>query len=161
MTPDLYWIPLESRGRLAISARPRGSDWLEDEVNGWFRAGIGMVVSMLTAEEELELELASEAEECLKRGIRFVPYPIPDRSIPTDRTRFDEIVQEAVLSINQGVRVVTHCRQGIGRSALFAVTVLKRLGFSTDEAIRLTSQARGRPIPETSEQADWLARYSP
>lgn len=38
-------------GRLAISARPRGGDWLPDEIRAWLRAGIDTVVSLLTATE--------------------------------------------------------------------------------------------------------------
>jgi len=31
MKPDIFWIPGPWRGRLAIVARPRGGDWLDDE----------------------------------------------------------------------------------------------------------------------------------
>ena len=156
MTPDLYWIPLESPGRLAITARPRGGDWLGDEVDGWKRAGIGMVVSLLTPDEESELGLTDEAVECDARGVKFVSLPVPDRSTPTDRPAFDVAVNEVVSVLGNGVLVATHCRQGIGRSALLAAAVLKAMGMTTDEAVRRVSAARGRPIPETPEQADWL-----
>ena len=43
MNPDLFWIPGPWRGRLAVATRPRGGDWLEDEVNGWRRAGLDVV----------------------------------------------------------------------------------------------------------------------
>lgn len=159
MTPDLYWIPLESPGRLAIAARPRGGDWLADEIDGWERAGIGMVVSLLTPDEESELGLAGEAVECDVRGVRFVSLPVPDRSIPADRPAFDNAVKDVVSALDAGLRVATHCRQGIGRSALFSAAVLKAMGFTTEDAVRRLSVARGRSIPETPEQADWLARY--
>ena len=51
MTPDLFWIVGPWRGRLAIAARPRGGDWLEDEITGWRLAGIDIVVSLLESHE--------------------------------------------------------------------------------------------------------------
>ena len=60
MEPDLFWIPGSWPGRLAIAARPRGGDWLEDEANGWRSAGIDMVVSRLGSEEAAQLNLIDE-----------------------------------------------------------------------------------------------------
>jgi protein-tyrosine phosphatase len=161
MAPDLYWIPLDAPGRLAITARPRGNDWLADEVAGWKRAGIGTVVSLLEPDEAAELGLADEATETANQGIRLIPLPMPDRAVPPDQTVVDAVVAELVQELTDGGRVAVHCRQGIGRSALLAIVVLKELGMTTDEAIRRVSAARGRPVPETSEQVEWIARYNP
>jgi hypothetical protein len=35
MTTELFWIPGPWKGKLAIVPRPRGGDWLDDEVGGW------------------------------------------------------------------------------------------------------------------------------
>ena len=37
MTSDLYWVESPTPGRLAVFARPRGGDWLPDEVAGWLK----------------------------------------------------------------------------------------------------------------------------
>ena len=37
MNPDLFWITGPWRGRLAIATRPRGGEWLGDEIRGWRR----------------------------------------------------------------------------------------------------------------------------
>jgi len=39
-------------GRLGIAARPRGGDWLIDELRSWRKAGVHVVVSLLTPDEE-------------------------------------------------------------------------------------------------------------
>jgi hypothetical protein len=52
MMPDLFWITGLWRGRLAISTRPRGGEWLEDEIRGWHRARVDSVVSLLEKDEE-------------------------------------------------------------------------------------------------------------
>src|SRR5437870_3377638 len=48
---ELSWIEAPWQGRLAISPRPRGGDWLEDEVREWRLAGVEAVVSLLTSDE--------------------------------------------------------------------------------------------------------------
>jgi hypothetical protein len=42
---------------LAIVLRPRGGDWLDDEVDRIKRAGVDVLVSMLQADEAAELGL--------------------------------------------------------------------------------------------------------
>ena len=69
--PKLYWIETPTTGRLAISARPRGGDWLEDEIEGWREQGVDTVVSLLTASENEELGLTDEGSVCEGQGFAF------------------------------------------------------------------------------------------
>jgi hypothetical protein len=62
MRTELYRIEGPWPGRLAIVPRPRGGDWLEDEIASWRRGGIDMVVSTLTEQESVELDLESVPE---------------------------------------------------------------------------------------------------
>ena len=75
MAPKLYWLTNSPSGRLAISARPRGGDWLEDEVEGWRKEGVDVVVSLLTESENEELDLTREATVVREKGIRFSSFP--------------------------------------------------------------------------------------
>ena len=52
MSTELRWVEGPWKGKLAIAARPRGGDWLGDEIEAWRRLGIATVVSLLTPEEE-------------------------------------------------------------------------------------------------------------
>src|SRR6202453_4760101 len=79
MWTELYWIDGLWPGKLALAARPRGGDWLEDEMASWRRAGIDTVLSLLTSEEEQDLDLRREAQEAKAKGIKFGSLPIPDR----------------------------------------------------------------------------------
>ncbi|MCC6363579.1 MAG: hypothetical protein IT165_08635 [Bryobacterales bacterium] len=56
----LYWIDGPWRGKLAMAARPRGGDWLDDEMESWRRAGIDTVFSLLTGEEERDLDVTAD-----------------------------------------------------------------------------------------------------
>src|ERR671919_1670502 len=61
MQATVFWIAAPWRGRLGILPRPRGGDWLGDEIAAWRAAGIDTVVSLLEAEEEAQLVLEGEA----------------------------------------------------------------------------------------------------
>jgi hypothetical protein len=54
-----YWIDAGSC-RLAILPRPRGYDWLSDDIAAAHRAGVDVIVSALTESESQELGLSEE-----------------------------------------------------------------------------------------------------
>ena len=55
MRKELYWVDGPWAGKLAMAARPRGGDWLEDDLSSWKQAGTDTVLSLLTPEEEEDL----------------------------------------------------------------------------------------------------------
>src|SRR5487761_2128791 len=61
-------------GRLAISARPRGGDWLHEEMSAWREAGVNVVASLLTEGEADEMELENEQAESEKNGMEFASF---------------------------------------------------------------------------------------
>jgi hypothetical protein len=64
MRPEIHWIDLPARGRLAIMPRPRAGDWLDDEVAGLSAEGISGIVIHIEAGEVEELGLHREAGPC-------------------------------------------------------------------------------------------------
>jgi protein-tyrosine phosphatase len=160
MRTDWFTIPAPYPGRLAVAPRPRGGDWLEDEMVGWRAAGAGLVVSLLTPGEAAEFELGDEAAAANASGMRFIGFPVPDRDVPASRERFRELVSEVAGELAAGRGVVIHCRQGIGRAGLLAAGVLIATGFGPAEAVSRVSAARGRPVPETPAQRRWLDEFA-
>lgn len=160
MPTGLYWVEGPWPGKLALSARPRGGDWLEDDVSNWKRAGINSVLSLLTAEEERDLDLREEAVEVRKLGLEFSSFPIPDRQVPRSEAKLGEALEKVNRSLIGGRNVLVHCRQGIGRTGLVAACLLVKNGMSPGAAVDTLSAARGVAIPETTEQRDWIERYA-
>jgi protein-tyrosine phosphatase len=160
MGTKLFWVPGPWTGRLALSARPRGGDWLEDEMKGWRLGGVDLLVSTLTPEEEREMDLEDEEKLARESGMEFVSLPIPDREIPPSRARLLQTVEELEESLSAGKNVSIHCRQGIGRTGLLASCLLIAEGISAEEAVRSLSLARGIPIPETEEQLHWIEDFA-
>lgn len=160
MTANLYWLPDSWPGRLAVGPRPRGADWLEDEIAAWKRAGVNVVVSLLTDGEESDLGLMAEAEATQSRGLAFISFPFPDRGVPDNVEGVTRLAEELSAGLWAGKNILIHCRQGIGRSALVAASVLDLLGRGAEDAIQQISQARGLPVPETPEQRRWIEGFA-
>jgi len=160
MRTSLYWIDGPWPGRLAIMPRPRGGDWLDDEIRLWRRAGADVLVSLLTREEEAELMLTDEQEICRTNSIEFVSFPIVDRSVPVSVEAFHDQVNQLAEQLANGKNVAVHCRQGIGRAALVAICLLILSGKEPAASIERVSAARGCPVPETPEQRRWIADFA-
>ena len=156
MKTVLYWIEGPWTGRLAIAPRPRGGDWLEDEVRAWQQSGLDGVVSLLTPEEVAELGLGQEAAWCQAHGIDLCSFPIPDRGVPMSRRASVDLIRKLDNALREGKSIAVHCRQGIGRSALLAACLLIAAGEEPEAAFRHISTARGCPVPETAEQREWV-----
>lgn len=160
MKAEVYWLTNHFSGNLGIMARPRGGEWLEDEVMAWKRETIGMIVSLLTAGETIELNLSDEAAICQDHGIRFISFPIPDKGVPSSHEAIREMIAGIVQHLNGGEKVAIHCRMGIGRSALICACVLGQTGVSANEAFEQISRARGLDVPDTDEQIEWVDDYA-
>jgi protein-tyrosine phosphatase len=156
MNPDLFWIPGPWRGRMAVATRPRGGDWLDDEADGWRRAGLDVVVSLLEQEEAAQLELTNEAAVARSKGIQLISFPIPDRGVPASMPAALGLLRSLAKALEQGKNVAVHCRQGIGRSGLIATALLVTSGIGVEKAIEIVSTARGQAIPETPAQLEWV-----
>lgn len=159
MQTELYPIDGPWPGHLAIAPRPRGGDWLEDEIRAWRRSGIDVVLSLLTREEETELGLTEEAELSRSNGMEFVSFPILDRGVPPSREGVAKQVTDLAEKLRRGKNVAVHCRQGIGRAALVAIGLLISAGIAPDDSIRRVGSARGCSVPETSDQRRWIADF--
>lgn len=160
MTPDLYWVPGPWRGKLAVSARPRGGDWLEDEVAGWRNAGLHTIVSLLEDDEVRQLGLDSESRIAESTGLQFVSLPIPDRGVPASVGGSLQVLTHIATALESGKNVAIHCRQGVGRSGLVAAALLLVSGRPVGEAVDAVSRARGLRVPETTSQVMWLRQLA-
>lgn len=154
---SLFWVCTHVV-RLAIMERPRGWDWLPDEIRSLKHEGVDVVVSALTVEASEELGLSEEAACCRASEIDFIWFPIEDRSVPESIHDFSKLLDRVQTDLSRGRAVAVHCRMGIGRSSLVAAALLRRYGFSTAEAFQSLEKARGLSVPDTPEQRAWVNR---
>ena len=156
----LHWVDGPWPGKLALSARPRGGDWLPDEMASWQSSGIGTVVSLLTESEATEFELGSEALEARRHQMEFRSFAIADRQVPDARATFQRLLEDLDGELTAGGHVVLHCRQGLGRTGLLAACLLVAKGLDPAAAIERLRLARGATVPETAEQLRWIEDYA-
>lgn len=142
-----------------MSPRPRGGDWLKDDIAKWKKAGVDAVLSLLTSDEERELGLRDEGGEVEGQGMEFASFPVPDRQVPRSEAKLAEELERVSRTLSTGKNFLVHCRQGIGRSGLVAACLLVKKGMSPGAAVEAVSAARGLPVPETTEQRDWIDHY--
>lgn len=160
ISTKLYPIDGPWRGKLALASRPRGGEWLAGEVSEWHRSGIDAVASLLTPEEEKELNLEDEPREVRSQHMSFISFPIPDRCVPLSQTAAVKFIETLNSTLTSGRNLVLHCRQGIGRSGLIAACLLIAKGWTPHAAIVQVSKARGSEIPETREQREWINQFA-
>lgn len=158
MQPTLFTIPAPTPGRLSTMARPRGGDWLEDELTSLARH-VNVLVCLLTNMELDELDLSREPELASSAGLVFHHHPIEDRQVPDEGVR--PLVTSLAEALRTGRHVAVHCRAGIGRSSVVAAGVLRLLGVDGPTALARISAARGMEVPDTQAQADWVLAFTP
>lgn len=156
----LYWVRGIEPNCLAIMPRPRGGDWLEDEMAAWQKASVTTVVSLLETYEARELELNHQADICNRLGIEFLSYPIPDRGVPASEAQLGEFVRGLYQRLLHGKAIAIHCRAGIGRTGIVAACLLHFLGVSYEDIFPVLSRSRGLSMPDTNAQAAWVERFS-
>jgi len=140
-------------------ARPRGGDWLQDEIKALRASGVDILVSLLTTTEVSELDLAEEAACCQQQGIGYFSFGIIDRSVPPFSDQTFLFLKQLGAHLSEGTHIAFHCRQGLGRAVLMAASLLVLNGLAPEQAFELLSQARGYDVPETEEQRAWVVAF--
>lgn len=157
MYTKIYWIHDFANGaKLGIMPRPRGDDWLEEEIVKLKKQNIGSWVSLLEQYEISELGLRDQQSLCLKHEIEYINFPIADRSIPAKGGKIELLIDQLYQKIQNGNSVVIHCRMGIGRSSIIAGCILLKVGFKTEQVLQIITAARGPKVPDTYQQVQWL-----
>ena len=157
--PRIYWIDTDLPGRLAVMPRPMGGPDLAADLKAIRGEGADLVVSLLGRYEIELLSLENEGPCCEECSMRFLSLPIEDRGLPTEAGPVHQLAQQLLTDLQQGKRVVVHCRMGIGRSSLLAACVLVLSGMGTEESFARIELARGCPVPDTREQRVWVADF--
>jgi len=147
-------------GRLAIIPRPRGSDWLDDDIAELRKQGFDLIVSLLTPNEAHDLGLDMEQELSRKHGLVFSNVPIVDMGVPDSTEDGLAVLNRLEKALSGGRNVAVHCRQGIGRSGLLTAALLVISGLEPEAALQRVSAARGLAIPETREQKEWVIKLA-
>lgn len=155
----LNFIEVSGGGRIAQSHRPRGGDHLASDLEALRAAGVDVLVSCLTEQDEEVWGLEREAVVAEAAGLEFIRHPIVDHDVP--RSTEGTLAFAASLAgrlLHRRHAIVVHCLAGIGRSGLLTVAALVKAGWPLERALDRASAARGHSVPETRAQRAWLIR---
>jgi protein-tyrosine phosphatase len=158
VTPILWTTTAKTGGKVSITPRPRGGDWLDDEMLALHAAGVDVLISALTDGENRELGLTGEARAAERAGLVFQALPIEDLCTPADSGMFLAALGDLAAQVNAGRQIAVHCRASIGRSGMISALLLSRNGWEPDAAMAHLSELRGTTVPETDEQRRWVLR---
>lgn len=130
-----------------------------DTVRSW---GGGTVVTLVTGQELRDLRVEAMGDEVAVRGMAWLHLPIKDVSTPT--AHWEAAWREAGPALHtildDGGRVLVHCKGGLGRAGLVAARLLIERGATPGDAIAAVRAARFGAI-ETTGQEEYLYRLRP
>ena len=156
----VYWIGLDTPGRLGVSRRPDGGEALDGQIAKLQHGMVDHVVSLLRPDEAAALGLAEEAAACERHGVGFYNFPIVDHGLPANVEHYRRVAHAMDRRLRAGQALVVHCRAGLGRAPSLAISALVAGGMNIDEAILRVGRARGRPVPETDQQYEFLKAFA-
>ena len=155
MRTRVFWI----HPQVGIMGRPMGGDDFLEELNYWQKLEVKIVVSLLTDEENEELDLEFERMDCIRAGFEFIKFPIEPKSVPDSLLKTRTLLAHLLLQVEQGSKILLHSRAGVGRSVTLGVLLLVTIGLSLDEALVKVIEIRGVNVPDKEEQLRWLKTY--
>ena len=144
------------QGVMAIMPYPRLDAGHANSIDTIAAAGYSLIVSLLANEEAESLGLLAEEQVAIDQGLEFRSCPIPDFGVPHRDDNYVSLIRLLCQRLNQGDRILLHCRGGVGRSGMTAAAVRVACGESPEQACSAVSEARGRLVPETESQNNWL-----
>lgn len=152
---DLFPIDGPAPGRLWLCSRPRSGPWLDSDVAALREAGVDVLVSALTVEEIAKLGLEPVPGACAVAGIEFAHFPVGNLQVPSLDAALVTLGEwRGALSRGQGLAI--HCWATVGRSPTLAAALLVAAGFEPGLAWERVEAARGRQVPDTNEQRQWV-----
>ena len=135
-----------------------GDDWNRDlntdvaAIKSW---GATLVISLIEDHEFDLLSIQGLRAELSDAGLQWLHLPIKDVSVPDEQFEilWDESVASIYRRLDQGEKVLVHCRGGLGRTGLIVARLLMAYGTSVNDAIKQVRGARAGTIETTEQEA--------
>lgn len=157
---NIYWITGSGPLHLAIVSCPGGGAVLEQDIRSLQSESVDILVSLLTREEVVHLDLKTEPALCATHGIEFRSFPIPDHSTPASYEDVADFAIKLEQEMRAGKAIAIHCYAGIGRSSLMAACVLAVQGMPIERAFNQIRDVRGCNVPEMQAQREWVESFA-
>jgi len=149
-------LPNGVRGRLLLHSMPGRRELLQSAWAAAKQEGVKVLVR-LAGLAEIRLKSPEYADALTNGQVPFevLACEIPDFGVPDDRGAYCAVAREIAKRLQGGEAVLVHCGAGIGRTGMFAVSVLVALGESVKSAEKAVSLAGS--CAETDDQKEFVA----
>jgi len=129
-------------------------DRIENDLQCICNWGAAVIVNLLEAREFVTLGIAALPGRILSKNISFLHLPMVNNVLPDDG--FEEKWRLSRLDLlnclQQGERILIHCKEGVGRSGIVAARLLIESGIAADLAIKAVRKARPGSIALHSQE---------
>jgi ADP-ribosyl-[dinitrogen reductase] hydrolase len=146
--------PCPGRGSRKTYGRRRDRNLNADlcRIKAW---GAVAVVSVLEEHEMGWLQVPHLGEEIERHGMEWLLLPVKDGNVPDEGAEhiWSERGPRIRAMVEDGRRVLFHCRAGRGRSGMMAARTLIELGWGADAAIAEVRRVRQGAIERPGQEA--------
>jgi protein-tyrosine phosphatase len=148
-------LPARVPGKLLLHSMPGRFEAID---LFWHQLRSEAVDAIVCLTEEYELRLkSSRYAEALEAGTvpcLVLPFGVREGGVPEDRDAFWALANTIATRLQLGEAVLIHCSGGVGRTAMFAVSVLLALGEPMSDSEGMVSRAGSKV--ETMPQIEML-----
>ena len=155
----IYWVDQLQKGKIGMSTRPRGGEWLEIDIQKLVLASTDILVSLLNHSEIKELKLETEKTISHQLGIEYINYEIEDRHVPESLITFKKLIFYLHGQLLKGKTIVIHCKMGIGRTSIVSASLLSIYSSFYNDVFTLLSNVIGLTVPDIEEQKQWTLEF--
>jgi protein-tyrosine phosphatase len=124
--------------------------------------GATILVTAMESDEMQHLGVGQLGTAATHSHLQWIHLPVTDGAVPDGR--FDLVWTKSapnmLQALNQGRRVVIHCRGGLGRTGVIACLLLIELGKNPQDALEIVRRSRPGTV-ETTEQEEFVLNYRP
>jgi len=122
--------------------------------------GADTIISLLEDFEYEELQVLELPEIYLREFKTWYNLPIPDKNAPDKNwlENWRTIRERIHVQLNEGEKIMIHCKGGFGRTGTVAAMILMDFGYSAADAIAECRKARELSV-ETTSQEQFLKIY--
>ncbi|WP_266180216.1 protein-tyrosine phosphatase family protein [Dyella humicola] len=168
-------LPVTGGGAIGVTFAPgkhqvnamSGGTWQRDldvDLQAIKRWGADVLITLLEQEELTELAIAPLASRAEAAGLRWFGLPITDGAAPDDRflVPWSELGPRFARELQNGGRLVVHCKGGLGRAGTVACLLLHATGAArgADEAMAMVRAVRRGAIETKAQESFLHAWYS-
>jgi hypothetical protein len=152
-------LPSNINGQLFLGPMPGRYESFDQSKETMINHSVDHIVCLVPL-HEIQYKSFSYAS-ALRTGALPCPvtfFPILDYEVPENKKSYLDIVHDVAARLEKGENILIHCGAGMGRTGIFAISVLMATGIEAKQSIELVRAAGSFPeSPQQWEFIQWVA----